>query len=92
MSGPTTLTLTATQFKATCLALFDRLAQHGLEKIIVTKRGKVVATLSPPPLEPTVFDEAYGCLAGTVTIPDGLDLTEPVLDEPFSTMEVTDLL
>lgn len=36
----------ATQFKAECLALLDRVARTG-EELVVTKRGKPVARLVP---------------------------------------------
>ena len=43
------LTIAASTFKATCLELLDRLASHDLERITVTKRGRPVAVLTPPP-------------------------------------------
>ena len=39
--------MTATEFKAKCLQLMDKVAETG-ESIQVTKRGKVVAELIPP--------------------------------------------
>lgn len=36
--------LTATDFKARCLALIDRVHERG-EPIVITKRGRVVASL-----------------------------------------------
>lgn len=36
--------ITATEFKAKCLALIDRVHERG-EPILITKRGKVVAKL-----------------------------------------------
>jgi prevent-host-death family protein len=38
--------ITATEFKAKCLALLDDVDQRG-DTIIVTKRGRPVATLKP---------------------------------------------
>jgi len=50
-------TISASEFKARCLALLDEVAQRG-EEIIVTKRGVPVARVSslrpPPPLEGSV--------------------------------------
>jgi prevent-host-death family protein len=43
-----TRTLTAADFKATCLALMDEVNEKDLE-IIITKRGKPVARLAPLP-------------------------------------------
>jgi prevent-host-death family protein len=39
-------TIAAGRFKATCLALLDRVAATG-NQVIITKRGKPVAVLSP---------------------------------------------
>jgi prevent-host-death family protein len=38
--------MTATEFKAKCLAAIDRVRERG-EPIIITKRGRVVASLVP---------------------------------------------
>lgn len=38
------MTITATEFKAKCLALIDRVQRRG-DSITITKRGKVVAKL-----------------------------------------------
>jgi len=40
-------TLSASEFKARCLAVLDEIAQTG-EPITITKRGKAVARLVPP--------------------------------------------
>ena len=40
------LTVPAAEFKAKCLALIDRVRDHG-EPITITKRGRVVARLVP---------------------------------------------
>ena len=39
-------TISATNFKAQCLALFDRVAAYN-ETVIVTKRGRAVAKIIP---------------------------------------------
>ena len=41
-----TRVVSATEFKAKCLALLDEIEQHG-ETITVTKRGHPVAVMSP---------------------------------------------
>lgn len=38
--------MTATEFKARCLALIDRVRERG-EPIVITKRGRTVASLVP---------------------------------------------
>ena len=41
-----TRTMTATEFRARCLALMDEVAESG-EAIVITKRGRPVARLTP---------------------------------------------
>lgn len=79
---PNTQTITASEFKAKCLNILDRLGKHELDQVTITKRGRVVGVLLPPQATGPVAD-LYGCMRGSVTIPEGFDLTEPVLDEPF---------
>ena len=40
------MTLSATEFKARCLNILDRVKTHG-ETVTITKRGRVVARLVP---------------------------------------------
>ena len=75
-----TATLTATEFKATCLKLFDRLAARELERVEVTKRGKVVAVLTPPDAKADWLKSFQAAMRGTVTLPEGADPTEPAFD------------
>lgn len=75
---PRTATLSATEFKAKCLELLDRLADRRLEEITITKRGRPVAVLRPP--HARNGDQLHGFLRGSVVLPPGLDLTEPVSD------------
>lgn len=77
-----TATITATQFKATCLELLDRLVERKLVRLVITKRGRPVAVVTPA----DVGDEAerlFGCMKGSVRVPPDVDLTAPVLDEPL---------
>ena len=53
-------TISASQFKAKCLALLDDVAETGAE-ITITKRGKPVARVVP------VDDDAVDDLRGSVT-------------------------
>ena len=75
-------TITASDFKARCLELFDQLAARKLDRITITKRGRPVAVLVPPDLAGEVAS-LHGCMRGTVIIPEGVDIDEPVLDEPL---------
>ncbi|MCY3920110.1 MAG: type II toxin-antitoxin system Phd/YefM family antitoxin [Chloroflexi bacterium] len=45
-SGGEVRTIKASEFKAKCLALMDEVAESG-EEIVITKRGKQVAKLTP---------------------------------------------
>jgi hypothetical protein len=74
---------TATEFKAKCLDIFDQLAARKLTRVTVTKRGKIVAVLTPPDEPGDVARRLYGSMRGTVVAPAGFDLTAPILDEPF---------
>jgi prevent-host-death family protein len=59
--------ISATEFKAKCLALLDEVATTG-GTITVTKRGKPVATLGPAPTRKR--RSSRGILKGKVHIPD----------------------
>jgi prevent-host-death family protein len=82
-----TQTISASEFKAKCLNILDRLDKRELDRVIITKRGRTVAVLVPPQNEVEATFELYGCMRGSVTIPEGVDLTEPVFDEPFDAAE-----
>jgi len=58
----------ATEFKAKCLELMDRVSEHR-ESYVITKRGKPVARLVPadPPKRKSIF----GCMADqTIVVAD----------------------
>lgn len=77
-------TINATEFKAKCLEILDRLGARELDRVIVTKRGKPVAVLTPPPSEAAAVRDIHGFMRGAAIVPEGVDLTEPVSAEPFS--------
>jgi antitoxin (DNA-binding transcriptional repressor) of toxin-antitoxin stability system len=74
-------TMTATEFKAKCLEIFDQLKAGEIEKLTITKRGEPVAVLRGPESEADLLRNLYGSMRGSVIIPEGFDLTAPVLDE-----------
>ncbi len=78
-----TLEIAASEFKAKCLDLMDQLARRKLDRIIVTKRGRPVAVLTPPPTAEEAADAFFGFMKGTVGAPEDFDFTAPVLDEPL---------
>lgn len=79
-----TQTINATEFKAKCLDILDRIGRREMERVAITKRGKVVAVLGPPDAEAAAVDALHGFMRGTVVAPEGFDLTEPVLDVDWS--------
>jgi len=72
------LEISATEFKAKCLAVFKDLEAHRYSKVVITRRGKPIAQLTQPERE---VPELWGALKGRVTIPPGVDLTEPILED-----------
>ena len=81
--APAEETLSVTDFKARCLDLMKRLAGGELARVTVTRRGKVVAVVTPPLTKEEAIRAVHGSMRDQTQIPDGLDLTAPVLDEPF---------
>jgi prevent-host-death family protein len=73
-------TMPAGKFKATCLAVLDRVKKTG-EPLLITKRGKPVAQLIPPPPPEPPKKDTYGCMAGTAEILG--DIVEPLGEEDW---------
>lgn len=75
--------VSATEFKAKCLALMDQIAEEG-GTVTVTKRGRPVATVGPVKKKP--FKSSAGILAGKfgtvgdIANMDTADLWEVVSD------------
>jgi prevent-host-death family protein len=65
------------RFKAQCLALLAQVAETG-EPILVTKRGKPVAQVLPPPAPAT--RRIFGCMRGTAKLSDADSLVPPALE------------
>ena len=82
-----TLEIAASEFKAKCLDLMDQLAARKLDRIVVTKRGRPVAVLTPPPTPEEIADAFFGFMKGSVGAPEDFDFTAPVLDEPINAAE-----
>jgi prevent-host-death family protein len=76
-----TKTISATEFKATCLDLLDRVGAGEWDRLEVTKRGKVVAVVVTPASHRAAV-KLHGALRGRVVVPPGLDLTAPTSEEP----------
>ncbi len=73
-------TITATEFKATCLDLLDKVQSGEIGELAITKRGQVVAVVRPPKVTLAQAESLFGCLRGTVELPPDLDLTEPIFE------------
>lgn len=82
-----TLEISASEFKAKCLELLDRLAGRKITRVVVTKHGRPVAVLSPPELPEEEAQSLFGFMRGRVTAPPGFDFTAPVLDETLNAAE-----
>jgi len=65
--------ISASQFKAKCLELMNRVHEFG-EEILITKRGKVVAKLCP--VSPVSAD-SFGCMKDSGAIRGDLLDTPP---------------
>jgi prevent-host-death family protein len=62
------MTITATEFKAKCLKLMDKM-QKAHHPILITKRGQVVAQLAPPP---AAIKKPWLALRGMTKITGGI--------------------
>ena len=76
------ITIGASEFKATCLELFDRVASGELERVVITKRGRTVGVLHPPKPAPAP-EAAFGCMRGSVIVQPDYDLTDPTELDDF---------
>ena len=77
-------TVSATEFKAKCLDFLDRVNARQISRLEITKRGKLVAVLIPPASQPETLEQLHGFLRDSVIVPEAVDLTAPVLDEPLN--------
>jgi prevent-host-death family protein len=71
--------ITATEFKAKCLDLLDRVNSGEIRKVHITKRGKEVAVMGGPGVQEEKGD-FIGWQAGSVVLPDDLDIDGPIYD------------
>ncbi len=71
--------ITATEFKAKCLELLDRVNSGALRKVHITKRGIEVAVLEPP-VGREITGGFIGWQTGSMTLPDDLNIDGPIYD------------
>lgn len=69
--------ITATEFKAKCLELLDRVQSGEIKRLTVTKRGKSVARVVPDTSSRSSF---FGWQKGSFELPDDLDIDGPIYD------------
>ena len=79
----TSLTLSIAEFKDRVDEVVERLDKHNISEVILTRHGKPVAVLHPSLSKSEALAAGYGSMKGKVDIPEGFDLTAPVLDEPM---------
>jgi prevent-host-death family protein len=60
-------TISISKFKATCLALLERVRQTG-EPIVITKRGVPIAQVVPPPPSADKPRVLFGAMKGRMEI------------------------
>jgi prevent-host-death family protein len=76
-------TIAISKFKATCLSLLEQVRTTG-EPLLVTKRGKPVAQVLPPPPPEPAKKSAFGAMRGTIEILG--DIVEPVGTEDWEAL------
>ena len=70
-------------FKATCLAVLERVRRSG-QPLLVTKRGKPVAQILPPPPPEAAGESRFGCMKGKIEFLG--DIVEPLPEEEWEAL------
>lgn len=87
--------MTATDFKAKCLEVMDRVNAGEWSQVVITKRGKDVAVLSAPGRqdgEPAWDPESmFGAMKDSLFIGPDIDLTKPIYEQVFGTTVEADM-
>ena len=76
--------MTISHFKATCLAVLERVRKTG-QPLLITKRGVPVAQVLPPPPVHKGTASAFGCLKDRVVAIG--DLVAPLPEEDWEALE-----
>ncbi len=76
-------TYSASDFKAKCLEILNRLSTRTLTRVTITKHGRPIAVSTPPEETTDSVRRVYGFMEGSVVGLDHYELTEPILDEPL---------
>ncbi len=75
-------TISVSKFKATCLALLERIHRTG-EPVLVTKKGKPLALVTPPAPE-AQKEDVYGCMRDATFIQG--DIISPLPEEAWEVL------
>lgn len=75
--------ISVTEFKAKCLELFSRLARHEIDSISITRHGKPVGLITPPPTAQGALRDRLaqwqGMMRGrSCPVDPAFDLTAPI--------------
>ncbi len=76
-------TMPISHFKATCLAVLERVRKTG-EPLLVTKRGKPIAQVIPPPSPAPAEESRFGCMRGSLEIVG--DIVQPLPEEDWEAL------
>jgi len=86
--------ITATEFKAKCLDLLDRVNSGELRRVHITKRGKEVAVVKSPKDEGVqeAWDpySMFGSMKGELAIDPTINLTKPIYEQVFGELPFED--
>jgi prevent-host-death family protein len=74
--------MSASDFKAKCLDVLDRVGDGEMSQVAITKRGRVVAMLVPA--VPPTLASLHGFMRGSVVVPEEVDLTDAVCADALS--------
>ena len=80
-------TVSAAEFQSNCLHLLNQVNARTIGPLEITSDGMVLAVLVPPLTREEAAERLHGFMRGSVIIPEGFDLTAPVLDEPLDAEE-----
>lgn len=75
--------ISVSEFKATCLDILKQLDEHTLQRVVITRRGRPVAVLTPPQSPTEAVANLHGFMKGSVIMTDDVDLTAPVQQDRF---------
>jgi prevent-host-death family protein len=76
-------TMAISKFKAQCLAVLERVRKTG-QPVLVTRRGRPVAQVVPPPPPEPKGTSTFGCMAGSAW--EIGDILEPLAAEDWEVL------